>query len=99
MPSCAGRPIVNGNFISRNAGIGNDLFSVNARASRTLSLGERLRMEAIAEAFNLLNHRNNLTRNGVFGAGAYPTSPAAAFHQVTAVSDPRGVQLALRFRF
>ncbi len=95
----AGRPIVNGDFISRNAGIGNDLFSVNARASRTFALGERLRMEAIAEAFNLLNHRNNLTRNGVFGAGTYPSSPAATFGQVTAVNEPRGIQLALRFRF
>jgi len=95
----AGRPIVNGNFIGRNVGIGNDLFSVNARASRTFSLGERVKLEALAEAFNLLNHRNNLTRNGVFGPGAYPASPAAAFGQVTAVQDPRGIQLALRFRF
>jgi len=95
----AGRPIVNGDFIRRNAGIGNDFFSVNARASRSFALGERVRMEAIGEAFNLLNHRNNLTRNGVFGAGAYPTSPSATFGTVTAVQDPRGVQLALRFRF
>ena len=95
----AGRPIVNGDFIGRNAGIGNDFFSVNTRASRTFTLGERVRMEALGEAFNLLNHRNNLTRNGVFGAGAYPAAPSATFGQVTAVQDPRGVQLALRFRF
>ena len=95
----AGRPIVNGDFIGRNAGIGNDFFSVNTRASRTFTLGERVRVEALGEAFNLLNHRNNLTRNGVFGAGAYPATPSATFGQVTAVQDPRGVQLALRFRF
>jgi hypothetical protein len=95
----AARPIVNGEFISRNAGIGNDFFSINTRASRTFALGERVRMEAMAEAFNLLNHRNNLTRNGVFGAGVYPTSPSATFGQVNAVHDPRGIQLALRFRF
>jgi hypothetical protein len=94
-----GRPIAGGDFIGRNIGIGNDFFSVNARASRTFALGERVRLEALAEAFNLLNHRNNLTRNGVFGAGAYPSAPSATFGQVTAVNDPRGVQLALRFRF
>ena len=95
----AGRPIVNGDFISRNAGAGNDFFSVNTRASRTFALGEHVRLEALAEAFNLLNHRNNLTRNAVFGAGAYPSTPAATFSQVNAVNDPRGIQLALRFRF
>ena len=56
-------------------------------------------MEVLAEAFNALNHRNNLTKNGIFGAGAYPPAPSATFGQVTAVNDPRSVQLALRFRF
>ena len=60
---------------------------------------ERLRLEAMAEAFNALNHRNNLTRNGSFGSGAYPTNPSPAFGQITAVNDPRSVQLALRLRF
>jgi len=29
----------------------------------------------------------------------YPGSPAAGFGQVTAVNDPRSMQLALRFKF
>ncbi|MCX6592379.1 MAG: TonB-dependent receptor [Acidobacteria bacterium] len=95
----AARPMVNGQFIARNAGIGNDLFNVNLRLSRNFTLTERLKLEALGEAFNALNHRNNLTRNGVFGTGAYPQSPSATFGQVTAVNDPRGVQLALRVRF
>lgn len=95
----AGRPIVNGDFIGRNVAIGNDLFSLNTRLSRPIRLTERLRMEAIAEAFNALNHRNNLTKNGNFGAGAYPSGPSASFNQVTAVQDPRSLQLALRLRF
>jgi hypothetical protein len=60
----AARPTVNGAFINRNAGTGSDFFSVNLRASRTFRLSERLRMEVLAEAFNALNHRNNLTKNG-----------------------------------
>lgn len=94
-----GRPAVSGGFIGRNIGIGNDFFSVNTRLSRTFQITERLRMEAIAESFNTLNHRNNLTRNSNFGTGAYPSNPSPTFGQVTAVNDPRSMQLALRFRF
>src|SRR6185436_9454381 len=95
----AARPAVNGSFINRNAGIGSDYFGLSARLSRTFALTERVRLEGIAEAFNALNHRNNLTRNGTFGAGAYPANPSATFGQITAVNDPRSVQLALRLRF
>lgn len=95
----AGRPIVNGQFIERNAGSGSDLFSLNLRLSRLFQFRERFSLEPIAEAFNALNHRNNLTKNGVFGAGAYPASPLATFNSVTAVNDPRSIQLALRIRF
>lgn len=95
----AGRPIVNGAFIPRNTGTGNDFWSVNARLSRSFRLAERVRVEAIAESFNALNHRNNLTRNGNFGAGAWPANPSPTFGQVTAVQDPRLVQLALRVHF
>jgi hypothetical protein len=94
-----GRPLVNGSFIGRNTGEGNDLFVVNARLSRTIRVTERLSLEVLGEAFNLLNHRNNLTRNANFGAGAYPDSPAPSFGQVTAVNDPRSLQFALRLRF
>jgi len=95
----AGRPIVNGDFIGRNVGIGNDFFSVGMRLSRTFQVTERLRIEGLAEAFNLLNHRNNLARNATFGSGAYPTSPSSTFGQITAVNDPRSLQLAVRMRF
>jgi hypothetical protein len=92
----AARPVVNGAFIGRNAGTGSDLFAVSARLSRAFHLSERVKLEAIAEAFNALNHRNNLTKNGTFGTGAFPANPAASFGQVTAVNDPRSLQLALR---
>jgi hypothetical protein len=72
---------------------------VNARLSRTFRIGERLRLEGIAEAFNLLNHVNGVTLNGTFGTAAYPASPLPAFKQITAVSDPRTIQLALRLSF
>ena len=94
----AGRPIVNGAFIPRNAGTGSDFFTLSARVSRGFVVG-RVRIEALAEAFNLTNRRNVLTRNATFGSGDYPASPLPSFNQVTAVGDSRAVQLGARVRF
>ncbi len=93
-----GRPVVDGQFIDRNAGVGSDFFSVSTRLSRSFRLGG-VRLQGVVEAFNLTNRRNNLTRIGNFGAGTYPTSPAATFNQITAVGDPRTFQFALRLSF
>ncbi len=95
----AGRPTVNGAFIARNAGTGPDFFSLNARLSRSFKLVDRVQMEALVEGFNLTNRVNVVTVNGNFGSGAYPTNPSSTFGQVTAVSDPRTFQVALRLRF
>lgn len=94
-----GRPNVNGSFIDRNAGIGSDFFSLGLRASRSFRLGPSLRAEGIAEVFNLTNRRNNISRNGNFGTGAYPTNPVGTFNQITGVADPRTLQLAVRLSF
>ena len=95
----AARPTINGVFINRNAGSGFDSFNLNARLSRSFQLSERLRLEGMAEGFNLTNHVNGVTLNGVFGTGAYPTNPSPTFGQITAVNDSRSLQLALRLRF
>jgi len=95
----AARPTVNGVFINRNAGSGFDFLSLGARISRSFQLGERLRMQALAEAFNLTNHVNGVSLNGTFGTGVYPTNPLPTFKQLTAVGDPRSIQFALRFSF
>ena len=88
-----------GAVIGRNAGIGFDFFSLNARLSRTFSLTERVKIETMAEAFNSLNHRNDLIPNATWGTGTYPTTPNAAFGQATAVGDPRNIQLGARINF
>jgi hypothetical protein len=95
----AGRPIVNGAFIPRNAGVGSDFFSLNLRLSRRFRIDERRAVEGLVEAFNVTNRTNNVTRNTNFGAGTYPTAPSPGFGQVTAVSDPRTLQLGVRLTF
>jgi hypothetical protein len=95
----AARPTINGVFINRNAGSGFDFLNLGARLSRNFQLSERVRLEALAEGFNLTNHMNGVTLNGVFGSGAYPTNPSPAFGQITAVNDSRSFQMALRVRF
>ena len=94
-----GRPVVDGVFIPRNTGKGDSFFSLSTKVSRLLAIGERRQLEAALEAFNLTNHRNDLTRNGNFGAGAYPSSPSSTYGQITAVGDPRMLQMSLRVRF
>jgi hypothetical protein len=94
-----GRPIVNEQFIRRNAGIGSDSFSLNVRLSRTFRIDQRIGLEGLVEGFNVTNRANNMTRNTNFGAGTYPTVPSPAFGQVTAVSDPRTLQLGVRLTF
>jgi hypothetical protein len=91
---------VKGAVIGRNAGVGFDYFSMNARLSRTFDLGDRWKLETIAESFNALNHRNDAIPNGTFGTGRIDLTPAnLTFGQATAVNDPRNVQLAARVSF
>jgi Carboxypeptidase regulatory-like domain/TonB dependent receptor len=88
-----------GAVIGRNAGVGFGFFSLNTRLSRTFALTSRLRLEGIVEAFNSLNHRNDMVPNATWGTGPYPTIPNATFGQPTAVGDPRSVQFATRLSF
>jgi len=88
-----------GAVIGRNAGKGFDFFTLNARLSRTFALTERVRLEGMAEAFNSLNHRNNMIPNATWGPGAYPLNPNRTFGQPTAVGDARSIQLAARISF
>lgn len=86
-------------MIGRNTGNGFDFFNLNTRLSRTFALGERVRLQALGELFNTLNHRNNMIPNNSFGTGVYPANPSATFGQPTAVGDPRAAQVALRVNF
>jgi hypothetical protein len=93
-----GRPVMDGAFIPRNAGDGSAFVTLNLRLTRTVPLPGAA-VELFAEAFNVTNRMNVLTRNANFGTGVYPASPSPAFGQVTSVGDPRALQLGARLRF
>jgi hypothetical protein len=95
----AGRPVVNGAFIPRNAGTGPDFLSLNLRLSRSFPVRGQARIDVLAEVFNLTNRDNVVTMNGNFGTGAYPSNPSPTFGQVTGMGEPRSVQLGARFSF
>jgi hypothetical protein len=86
-------------LIPRNAGTGGDFFSLSVRLNRTFRLTSGIKVEGIAEGFNLTNHVNAITRNANFGTGAYPVNPLATFNQVTGVADPRAFQIGVRVTF
>ena len=86
-------------FISRNAGIGNDFLVLNLRVSRAIRIREGVKLEGLAEGFNVTNRANGVTRNTNFGSAAYPGNPVSTFSQITAVGDPRTFQLGLRLTF
>jgi hypothetical protein len=85
--------------VGHNSGQGFDFHSLDLRLARSLRFGERVRLAPSVDAFNVLNHRNNLAPNNVFGTGDFPGSPRPGFGSVTAVADPRQVQLGLRLEF
>jgi hypothetical protein len=99
VPSTPNFDVRSATFIQRNAGTGSDFFTLNMRVSRKFRLGSDVKAEALAEVFNLTNRENDVTRNATWGPGPYPSSPVAAFDQVTAVADPRTIQLGVRLTF
>ncbi len=107
----AGRPFANGSvstanfdvrsveFIPRNAGTGSDFFTVGLRVSRSFRLRGGTEVQGLVEAFNLTNRSNAITRNTTFGPGSFPDTPVSSFNTVTAVGDPRTLQLGVRLSF
>jgi carboxypeptidase family protein/TonB-dependent receptor-like protein len=87
--------------LGRNRGITHGYFSVDARLTRQIRLGERIRLDVIAEGFNLFNRFNEASANpfyqvvNAFGqrdGGKYFSQPTATF-------DPRQFQFGLKLNF
>jgi hypothetical protein len=88
--------------LGRNRGITHGYASLDLRVSRNIRFGERVRLEVIAEGFNLFNRFNEAAASPSFtdvrdfnqrdSAGRYYSRPTAAF-------DPRQFQFGLKLNF
>ncbi len=99
-----------GTMISRNAGLGFPSFTINTRLSRTFNLGERFKLQGLAQAFNLVNTRNDLFPSGSLGSTcSYPSltptpgnttcAVPSTFGKPTNSADPRSIEFAAKLIF
>jgi hypothetical protein len=83
--------------LGRNAGIGPGFASVDLRVARNLPIGERVKIDFIAECFNLFNRVNVSTVNNNFRFVTFDDDRFKS--QPTAVFDPRQFQFAIKIAF
>jgi hypothetical protein len=98
--------ITNGSFsagdLGRNMGITHSFQSLDMRLMRSVRLGERVRLDIVAEGFNLFNRFNEGAASGFIddvngfkqraGNGSYYSRATSAF-------DPRQFQFGLKLNF
>jgi hypothetical protein len=82
--------------LGRNAFIGPDFFQIDVRLSKRIPLGERLSIDLIADAFNMLNRTNIAAVNQLCDPTAGATCLAG---QPTAAYDARQFQFALKLHW
>ena len=94
-------PFLSTGNLRRNAGITHGYASLDLRVSRAIHFSERLRLDIIAEGFNLFNRFNEAAANPFFDVvnlqnerrgGLYYSRPTAAY-------DPRQFQFGLKLNF
>lgn len=88
--------------LGRNTGITERYASFDMRVARTIRLGERFRLEAIAEGFNLFNRFNQAAASPRFddvNAFNKRASNGRYFGRPTAAFDPRQFQFGLKLNF
>ncbi|HEX8118524.1 MAG TPA: carboxypeptidase regulatory-like domain-containing protein [Pyrinomonadaceae bacterium] len=88
--------------LGRNLGLTHSYQSLDMRVTRNIMLGERLRLEVIAEGFNLFNRFNEAAASPRFedvNAVHERTSNGRFRSRSTAAFDPRQFQFGLKLNF
>jgi hypothetical protein len=98
--------ITNGSFstgdLSRNMGLTHRFMSLDMRLSRTVRFGERVRLDIIAEGFNLFNRFNEAAASPFIddvNAFRQRASNGHYYSRPTAAYDPRQFQFGLKLNF
>lgn len=96
-----GRIIFGIGSLGRNSGLTHPFASVDLRVSRGFHFGERLRIDLIAEGFNLFNRFNEAAASPFFRAvnATNERSGGKYFSRSTAAFDQRQFQLGLKINF
>jgi hypothetical protein len=92
------RPVINGAVVGRNTGRGHAIYDLSPFLEKDFPVkGEKVRVRARVEAFNVFNHANFVGYAGTYGNAA---TPAAGFGQpltgITNQLPARSVQFMLR---
>jgi len=87
--------------LGRNRGITHGYFSVDARLTRRVRLGERVSLDLIAEGFNLFNRFNEAAGNPFYNVvNAYNQRKGSKYYsQPTSAFDPRQFQFGAKLSF
>lgn len=87
--------------LRRNAGITHGYASFDLRLMRMFRFGERVRLDVIAEGFNLFNRFNEASANPFFGDvnEFHQRSGGLYYSATTATFDPRQFQFGLKLNF
>jgi hypothetical protein len=97
----ADRPVINGAIAPRNAGRGRPIYDFSPFVERVFPIvGERVRLNLRAEAFNVLNHPNFVGYSGTYGNGATPGPGfGAPLTGVTNQLPARSLQFSIRLMY
>ena len=87
--------------LPRNQGITHSYFSVDARLTRRVRLGEHLSLDLIAEGFNLFNRFNEAAGNPFYNVvNAYNQRKGSKYYSFpTSAFDPRQFQFGAKLSF
>jgi hypothetical protein len=90
--------------VGRNSETTASYVNLDLRLGKRFRLGKSAALEAIVEAFNVLNRANffentNQSSFTIFGTGAFPTNPLPTYGRYTETLPPRQVQLAAKLSF
>jgi len=95
-------PFFQNGSLGRNGGITHKFASLDLRVSRAVRFGERVRLDLIAEGFNMFNRFNEASASPLFsdvnnfgqraGNGRYYSRPTASY-------DPRQFQFGVKLNF
>jgi hypothetical protein len=98
-------PLDANSSVGRGSETTSGTFTVDLRLAKRFGFGKRLSVDALVEAFNLLDRVNYSDINNIFGTGAFPDNPArdaqgrVTYGLYNKALPPRQVQLAMKLNF